>query len=605
MELREKDSLTPTSRAAKKPAETPSLLSDTFSGKTVIELDPSKPQQEMSVGTKGQKISSSTDVCLTENLPSSCENSQNLSTSRDIPLEQGPLESLSSIFDTSLSCTPTLSHAHVPPEQSPSGLRSSRVSKVKAKDVFLSSTDALVEQGSSLSPPESRSLTLSSISNSSYENKLLERNPLKSLASLNDISAPSSSSQQQALERRDSRSLLRPFMLKGDVSVDFDEQPLYFDGPSDALREEDAFHYENILADIGATAQKLPKEPTLRSVVIHKSGGQRYGLSVSSVNSSIHIALVLPGSPAEKAGLRVGDRLHEFNGQDLRGQDPSTLLKNMNSTSTIISLLVGPCEFIKAFKLTKANPDDRLGLQLESCKIQETVPDTVAHTARIPSKHFLVYINDVCVVGMDITRIISTLALRGSQVDLEIMPEREYTLLMIQFGSDSMARKLLDKPLTPAQIHISEPSNSVFNWNFIETGCDEVGLKRSISHFEETLERPLANTTPSTPVLSLDNESSSPRSQISSVRGIIFSKLASHGPSNERRPSTRRNTREGLPSLSTKERTSESVNAKNSLNFLGMDDGDNRISSERDETTESSRSHLFALKKKLGLPLFW
>ncbi|KNC71841.1 hypothetical protein SARC_15617, partial [Sphaeroforma arctica JP610] len=33
-----------------------------------------------------------------------------------------------------------------------------------------------------------------------------------------------------ALERRQSRELLRPFILTEDISVDFDEQPLYFDG---------------------------------------------------------------------------------------------------------------------------------------------------------------------------------------------------------------------------------------------------------------------------------------------------------------------------------------------------------------------------------------
>ncbi|KNC70030.1 hypothetical protein SARC_17448, partial [Sphaeroforma arctica JP610] len=84
-----------------------------------------------------------------------------------------------------------------------------------------------------------------------------------------------------------------------------------------ALPEVPTEAYASIAAELSGlpTTTSHDSDNALRSTIIQRAGGQRFGLSVSSVNRNIHIALVLKGSPAANAGLRVGDRLHEFNGQ--------------------------------------------------------------------------------------------------------------------------------------------------------------------------------------------------------------------------------------------------------------------------------------------------
>ena len=50
----------------------------------------------------------------------------------------------------------------------------------------------------------------------------------------------------------------------------------------------------------------------------------------------------MPGSEAERTGLRIGDRVLEINGHRTQGLDKNGMLRLINARSDVVTLLVLP-----------------------------------------------------------------------------------------------------------------------------------------------------------------------------------------------------------------------------------------------------------------------
>ncbi len=70
-------------------------------------------------------------------------------------------------------------------------------------------------------------------------------------------------------------------------------------------------------------------DPLTLRTLREDQGGKFYGLgiSITSINGKITVVQVLPGTPAEKAGLLVGDAIIEADGKSLIGYTPSEAVK--------------------------------------------------------------------------------------------------------------------------------------------------------------------------------------------------------------------------------------------------------------------------------------
>jgi C-terminal processing protease CtpA/Prc len=54
------------------------------------------------------------------------------------------------------------------------------------------------------------------------------------------------------------------------------------------------------------------------------------------------VSALLPGSEAERTGLRIGDRLLQINGQDVTGLSKEAILSLIPNNADVMSLLVLP-----------------------------------------------------------------------------------------------------------------------------------------------------------------------------------------------------------------------------------------------------------------------